>query len=51
MDIVIFIASHAHIIIGFVAGALMWNAVNENCPKDCILALICFAIAICLIFI
>lgn len=48
MDIVVFIASYAYIIIGFVAGALMWNAVNENRPKSCILALMCFAVAVCL---
>lgn len=48
MDITVFIASHAHTIIGFVAGALMWDAVSEVRPKTCVWALACFVVAVCL---
>lgn len=48
MDIAVFIASKAHIIIGFIAGALMYDAVSEVRPKTCILALACFSVAVCL---
>ena len=48
MDIAIFVASKAHIIIGFAAGALMWDAVSEVRPKTCVCALACFAVAVCL---
>ena len=48
MDIAVFIASKAHIIIGFIAGALMWDAVSEVRPKTCVWALACFVVAVCL---
>lgn len=48
MDIAIFIASHAHTILGFVAGALMYDAISETNPKTCIWALACFVVAMCL---
>ena len=48
MDITVFIASHAHTIIGFVAGALMYEAISETNPKTCIWALTCFVVAACL---
>lgn len=48
MNIAVFIASHAHVIIGFVAGALMGDAVLEVRPKTCIWALACFVVAVCL---
>lgn len=49
MDIAIFIASHAHTILGFVAGALMYDAISETNPKTCIWALTCFVVAACLV--
>lgn len=48
MDIAIFIASYAHIILGFIAGSLMWDAISETNPKTCIWALMCFVVAACL---